>query len=112
MTPITLDDTAAIGAAVRNPATSHLLDSEEIGRSAPCTPRYAVELYQLVPLGAYAEPWVLVSIEDDEAEYYPADSLRKAEAAYAESLEFLRAEYAEYYGADEDDQDDDAEDED
>lgn len=112
---ITLDDTAAIAAAVRNPATSALVDREEL-TDADDPARWAVELYQLIPIGQYAEPWVVVTVAEDETEFYPEASFNQAEAVYDESLKFLRQDYAESFGdhelGDPDDDDDDQEDED
>lgn len=98
-------DIDAIEAALRNPATSQLIERDEIGHEGDAL-AYGTELRQLIPLAEHARPWVLITTEAGERTFKTHDSLRAAEADYVDDLDALRAEWAEIYGDDYDEDED------
>lgn len=103
---VTAGELERIEAALRNPATAEFLEGYDVSPEGFAYP-YMIELYQLVPLGEWARPWVLVLEEDGEREVIPCDSLRYAAGELAAGLDYLTEAYANAYGPEEDDSDDD-----
>ena len=94
-----------IESALRNPATAQMIEGYDV--SPDVAYPYMIELYQLAPLSEWARPWVLVMVEDEEREVIPYDSLRSAQHALANGLDYLETAYSESFCEPEPDDDED-----
>lgn len=103
---LTASELEQIEYALRNPATSEMIEGYDVGPadvSDPCE----IVLYQLTPLREHARPWVLVMVEWGDRSVLAFDSLRLAQHALASGLECLETAYAESFGEPDTDSDDD-----
>jgi hypothetical protein len=100
-----VNDTAAIEAALRNPARSRLIEAHNIGPKDTSHPYAVVALHQLIPIAEHEQPWVLVTAEADQREIEAYDSFRHAGTDLAEAVDELQARYTEAYGDEDDDYD-------
>jgi hypothetical protein len=83
-----------IQSLLANPATSRLLEGADIAPSDSDSP-YWIELYQLIPIGEHAHPWVLSASNGGDWSVTLFGSQRGAEAEYEYLLAYLEAEYAD-----------------
>jgi hypothetical protein len=103
---LTAGELEQIESALRNPARSEMLEGYDVGPQEALWP-YSIELHQLVPFGEWPRPWVLVMVDFGERIVFAYDSHRAAELELAGGLAYLESEWADLFGEEDDDSDDD-----
>lgn len=102
---LTAGELEQIERALRNPATSEMIDGYDVGPQDTAW-SYSIELHQLIPLREHAYPWALVMVDYGERCVMAFDSQRAAELELAAGLAYLESEYADT-SEDDDESDDD-----